>query len=93
MGGDLLNGTMTVEKAKVLCSNLPECVGMTFAAEWEAVWAIGLDRFRVQVWLKGFDECPSVGVGARSAPPRGARAALARPPRTHARARMSALIP
>ena len=56
LGGDLLNGTMTVEKAKVLCNNLPECVGMTFAAEWDTVWAVGLDRFRVQVWLKGFDE-------------------------------------
>lgn len=55
-GADILNGTMTIDKAQEICAGLVECMGITFAAEWDAVWAVGTANFRAQMWLKASDE-------------------------------------
>lgn len=58
-GADLVNGSMTLPRAQGLCDSLPECSGITFAAEWDALPKEGTkasDSFRAHVWLKGFDE-------------------------------------
>jgi hypothetical protein len=55
-GADVLNGTMTIQKAQELCAGLAECTGFTFAAQWDAVWAAGDSNFAAQIWLKGTDE-------------------------------------
>jgi hypothetical protein len=53
---DVLNGTMTIDEAQHRCSAHADCMGITLAAEWDAVWAVGTSRFKAQVWLKGTTE-------------------------------------
>ena len=55
-GAELVNGTMTVAKAQELCTGLPDCLGFTFQADWDAVRALGAHQFTAQIWLKGTDE-------------------------------------
>ena len=53
---DIVNGTMTIDKAQQVCSENVECMGITFAGDWDQLWALGTARYRAQVWLKGTEE-------------------------------------
>uniref|UniRef100_A0A7S2NDG1 Uncharacterized protein n=1 Tax=Haptolina brevifila TaxID=156173 RepID=A0A7S2NDG1_9EUKA len=56
-GADLVNGTMTISRATALCDALPECSGITFAADIDKLPKDGSRKeFMAHVWLKGFDE-------------------------------------
>ena len=59
-GADLINGTMSIAKAKEICTGLADCLGFTFAAEYRKVLTAmqleGPNAVRAQVWLKGTDE-------------------------------------
>ena len=53
---DLMNGTMSVDKAQEVCRGLVECMGFTFAADKETYAAVGPKNFRAHMWLKGTTE-------------------------------------
>jgi hypothetical protein len=53
LGADLLNGTMTLDAAKTLCSSLNSCMGFTLSA---ASPNLRTPRSRHVVWLKSADE-------------------------------------
>ena len=51
LGADLLNGTMTLDAAKVLCNSLSACMGFTLSAA-----AARQPHAKHLVWLKAADE-------------------------------------
>ena len=51
LGADLLNGTMTLDAAKVLCNSLSSCMGFTLSAA-----AARQPHTKHVVWLKAADE-------------------------------------
>ena len=51
LGADLLNGTMTLDAAKVLCNSLSACMGFTLSAA-----AARQPHTKHLVWLKAADE-------------------------------------
>ena len=54
LGADLLNGTMTLDAAKTLCSSLNSCMGFTLSA---ASPNLRTPRSRHVVWLKSAVRC------------------------------------
>ena len=51
LGADLLNGTMTLDAAKILCNSLSSCMGFTLSAA-----AARHPHTKHVVWLKAADE-------------------------------------
>lgn len=51
LGADLLNGTMTLDAAKILCNSLSSCMGFTLSAA-----AAKHPHMKHVVWLKAADE-------------------------------------